>query len=259
MLEQKHWGDRMNTRIFVIFLALLGFCSLASAKTIYVPDDYAKIQWAVDNATAWDTIIVRDGTYIENILVNKSLTIMSENGSANCIVQANNSNDHVFNITADNVTIKGFTVKNATGTEKAGIYIYNSNNCTIENVNASNNYLGIYLFNSNNNTIANNTVSNNNEGMRLKSSSNNSIINNTVITNNWNGIYFKDSDNNTIENNTISSNTNHGIRFDSSNNNTIINNTILSNDYGIILEFSDYNKIINNTILSLTTIMEHPS
>jgi len=51
----------MNARIFIIVLALLGLCSVASAKTIYVPDDYARIQWAVDNATAGDTIIVRDG------------------------------------------------------------------------------------------------------------------------------------------------------------------------------------------------------
>lgn len=39
----------MNVRIFVV-LVLFGLCGLASAKTIYVPDDYAKIQWAVDNA-----------------------------------------------------------------------------------------------------------------------------------------------------------------------------------------------------------------
>jgi len=53
---------------------------------IYVPDDYAKIQWAVDNATAGDTIIVRDGTYYENLKVDKQLTIKSESGSDNCIV-----------------------------------------------------------------------------------------------------------------------------------------------------------------------------
>lgn len=36
----------------------------ASPGITYVPDDYAKIQWAVDNATSSDTIIVRDGTYV---------------------------------------------------------------------------------------------------------------------------------------------------------------------------------------------------
>ena len=39
---------------FVLFGAFIG---VASASTIYVPDDYAKIQLAVDNASAGDTII----------------------------------------------------------------------------------------------------------------------------------------------------------------------------------------------------------
>jgi len=46
-------------RVFaVIFLVLFsGIAITASAKRIYVPDNYAKIQWAVDNASAGDTII----------------------------------------------------------------------------------------------------------------------------------------------------------------------------------------------------------
>jgi len=44
-----------------------------SANTIYVPDDYSTIQQAVDDASAGDTIIVRDGTYTENVDVNKEL------------------------------------------------------------------------------------------------------------------------------------------------------------------------------------------
>lgn len=48
-----------------------------ASKTIYMPDSYTKIQWAVDNATAGDTIIVRDDTYSENVKVNKRLTIKS--------------------------------------------------------------------------------------------------------------------------------------------------------------------------------------
>ena len=68
-------------------------------RTIYVPEVHAGIQWAVDNATDGDTIIVRDGTYSENIDVNKRLTIKSENGSAKTIVQAANPDDYVFEVT----------------------------------------------------------------------------------------------------------------------------------------------------------------
>ena len=78
---------------------------------IYVPDNYTTIQAAVDNAIAGDTIIVRDGTYSENVDVNKQLTIQSENGADKTIVQTVDSNDHVFEVTADYVNISGFTVK----------------------------------------------------------------------------------------------------------------------------------------------------
>jgi pectin methylesterase-like acyl-CoA thioesterase len=61
-----------------------------------VPDDFAKIQWAVDNATVRSTIIVRDGTYEENVDVNKRLTIKSENGSGSTIVQAASPSDNIF-------------------------------------------------------------------------------------------------------------------------------------------------------------------
>ena len=97
------------------FLVLTAFAGFSAAKTIYVPDDYAKIQWAVNHASAGDTIIVRDGTYYESITVNKQLTIKSENGPANCIV--NGTGSDVFTLKADGIRIEGFTI---TG----GMYVY---------------------------------------------------------------------------------------------------------------------------------------
>ena len=239
----------MNARIFIIIvLVLLGLCSVASAKTIYVPDDYARIQWAVDNASAGDTIIVRDGTYVENIDINKQLTIKSENGSSNCIVQAKNSEDHVFYVTADNVTIKGFTV---TGSGKAGIFLYKSNNSRIENVNASNNwYCGIHLDYSSNNTITGNTVLYNKFGICFCKSSNNIIANDTVSSNNYDGIHLSFSRNNIIANNNASNNY-YGVSLYESSNNTIVNNIASSNNCdGIILSCSSNNTIANNNVSS---------
>ncbi|MCK5181700.1 MAG: hypothetical protein KAQ73_04085 [Dehalococcoidia bacterium] len=92
----------------------------ANPGTIYVPDNFTTIQQAVNNATSGDTIIVRDGTYHENVDVNVAhLTIQSENGTANCVVNASNPDDHVFEVTADWVNITGFTVENATSGGRA--------------------------------------------------------------------------------------------------------------------------------------------
>lgn len=124
-----------NTRqlVFGVCIALLLFfvsVGVSSASTIYVPDDYEKIQWAVDNTSAGDTIIVRDGIYYENVDVNQSLTIKSENGAEATIVQAANPYVHVFKITADYVNISGFTAKAARG-YSAGIYLRYADYCNI--------------------------------------------------------------------------------------------------------------------------------
>ena len=247
-------GMRGNTKhlVFSVCVAfvLCAFAGVASAKTIYVPDDYAKIRWAVDNASAGDTIIVRPGTYTENVDVDKSVEIRSySQNPADTIVKASNSNDHVFYVTADNVYISGFTVTGAGYYYKAGIYLHNSNNSRIENVNASNNYYGIYLDDSSNNIIANNTVSNNDYGILLWESSGNIIANNTASSNNW-GICLHSSSNNTLENNTASSNNYDGIYLWISDDNIIANNTVSSNNQNGICLTSSINISSNNNIIT---------
>jgi TolB protein len=122
-------------------------CFALSSTVIYVPDDYSTIQRAVDAAKSGETIIVRDGRYTGNVVVNKPhLTIRSDNGAGATIVQAANSNDHVFEVTADYVTISGFTVKGATENPNAGICLHYADYCNISGNNVSNNYYGIYIY-----------------------------------------------------------------------------------------------------------------
>ena len=189
------------------------------------------IQAAVDNATAGETICVKDGIYNENVNVNKRLTIRSENGSASTIVNASNPNDCVFDVTVDYVNISGLTVQNATGTEKAGILLSNNvDHCNISNNNASNNYYGIWLYGSSNNNLRNNTANSNQNGIYLSSSSNNNLTSNTANSNDNYGIVLAaKSNNNPLTSNTANSN---------------------NNDYGIWL--SSYNNIIYNNYFNNT-------
>jgi len=238
--------------------ALLGIVNLepvsASPGIIYVPDDYAKIQWAVDNATSGDTIIVSDGTYTENIDVNKAhLTIRSENGAGSTIVQAATSNDDVFRVIANWVNITGFTVQNAAGSGFAGIYLYYAGHCNISSNNVTNNSNdGIKLWYSSDNTLTNNNASNNWYGIYLDESSSNTITNNNANSNDWYGIYLDSSSNNTLTNNTASSNYNDGIYLSSSSNNTLTNNTASNNNWGIYLDSSSNNTLTNNNATSNT-------
>jgi parallel beta-helix repeat protein len=246
---------------------------------INTSEGFYAIQAAIDaaNTTAGHTITVDAETYNENVNVYKRLTIRSTSGNpADTIVNATNSSDHVFNVTASWVNITGFTVQNATGTNKAGIYLANGvSHCNISSNNAINNCYGIYLYSSSNNTLtnnnangnywwgiylyssSNNTLTNNNAngnypfGIYLYSSSNNTLDNNTC-SNDYDGIYLTSSSNNTLTNNTASSNDYDGIYMGSSSNNTLTNNTASSNDYdGIYLySSSNSNTLTNNTASS---------
>ena len=73
---------------------------------------YLTIQAAIDAANPGDVIVVHPGTYDGGIEVDKSLTICSTDGASVTIINAR-GNDYGFNVTADNVSISGFTVKNA--------------------------------------------------------------------------------------------------------------------------------------------------
>ncbi|MCK4731251.1 MAG: hypothetical protein KAT65_02230 [Methanophagales archaeon] len=156
----------------LILLVMIVSCATLSiavdnnlTNTIYVPDDYAKIQWAVDNATAGDTITVRDGTHIENIKVKRRLTIRSENGPDTTIVRAAKNDDHIFEVTANYVNLSGFTVEGATS-GSAGISLHDTDYCNISDNNCSNNDEdGIYLEDSYNNVIYPNNFINKNDNV----------------------------------------------------------------------------------------------
>ncbi|MEA1895303.1 MAG: hypothetical protein U9N36_08920 [Euryarchaeota archaeon] len=80
------------------------------------------------NANIDDIIIVRDGTYTENVDVGKRPVIRSENGAESCTVNALDPQDHIFEISLDSVVINGFTVRNAPG---VGIPVIDSNRVNI--------------------------------------------------------------------------------------------------------------------------------
>jgi nitrous oxidase accessory protein NosD len=140
----------MKSKIeFLIVFCLVFIISspvTASAREITVDDnsgaDFVSIQEAVNNSVPGDKIIVKPGTYTENVLVNVSeLTITSESKNNDGQVESLGS---VFQIEADNVTISGF---------KGGkINLENARNCVIK----GNNKMSVSLYNASYNTISEN-------------------------------------------------------------------------------------------------------
>jgi parallel beta-helix repeat protein len=189
--------------------------------------NFSTIQEAVDGTSPGGTITVEAGTYIENVKVNKSLNLIGA-GADVTVVQAASQNDHVFEITTNNVNISGFTVTGAKNPGYAGIRLTNSNYSILEKVYTLNNSIGIYLSNSNNNNITNNSASSNKDYGMLFSVSDHSAVSSNNVANNNHGIFLYESKNNTLLNNNVSNNTD-GIYIDSSSNNTIKENTVKEN------------------------------
>ena len=85
------------------------------AETIRVPTDFGTIQGAIDNAVDGDTILVGDGTYTENLLINnKSVFLISESGPDVTIIDggASGSVIDIFGGGASNTVVSGFTIQN---------------------------------------------------------------------------------------------------------------------------------------------------
>jgi parallel beta-helix repeat protein len=210
---------------------------------------YTSIQDAIDNANDGDIIYVYNGSYYENVEVDKTINLIGES-KENTVIDGSGSGD-VVNITVNWVNITGFTITNG---DYYGIILFSSSNTTItKNIITNNVGGGIYLELSYSNIITNNVVSKNQQGITNINSSNNQIENNT-ISNRYIGVQFiLYSNNNTVKNNTIFNNQHYGIYITYSLNNLITNNNINNSDYGILISGtmsyeSSYNIIRENNI-----------
>lgn len=166
----------------------------ANASELVVDADgggeYLTIQTAIDNASAGDIIRVHEGTYRENVVIHIPLTLTGS-GSGVTVIDGG-SNGHVVRITADNVSIRGFTVMNSGMLGKNSGVVVEGGNTQVENCSFEKSRNSILLHNSHGNLIANNTCNSvNGDGMRLHNSSDNRIINNVVTARNYTRIEKK--------------------------------------------------------------------
>ena len=78
---------------------------------IVVPDDYPSIQGAINHADIGSTIYVKPGVYYENVIVYKPVRVVGE--GRDVVFVDGKGRGNVFYISADNVEITGFTIRNS--------------------------------------------------------------------------------------------------------------------------------------------------
>jgi len=203
--------------------------SVAGTCIIRVPNDFPTIQQAINAAQSGSIVLVNSGVYHENLLINKTLTMLG-------IDQQNTVIEGSVNITeADNVVLNGFTMRNSSF---CGIDLYHSNCSVISgNVVTLNPFEGIGLDYSCNNTISGNIVLSNRfdfgagglvggDGIGLSSSSNNTLSNN-IIRDSVIGLDFGGIDNNNIVFGNVFSMNERPLILSGSNNATFFNNNFM--------------------------------
>jgi parallel beta-helix repeat protein len=242
---------------FFLITALLtsGYKTTAEATpaTIYVPtEQHPTIQEAINQAYPGDTIFVYNGTYYENIVINKSISLVGQDRDST-IIDGQEAGP-VVSITANNVTINGFTLQNSTHGPppyNSGILIDQSSDNNISRNNIEDNDHGIYLLSSNDNVICNNDVTfNTYHGIHLDNSRGSVVSSNNVLLNHNDGIYLHYSHENTISSNNASFNSFHGIYLFYSNGTSAFNNNISkNNDCGIGLYSCRNNTFYHNNLV----------
>ncbi len=178
------------------------------AFTIIVPDHYRTIQKALDVSIEGDEIIVREGTYEENIVFpGIALNLHSETGSSNTIIDGRFLGTTVYFAEGGETgtILDGFTIINGSAEHGGGILCKNSSplikNCVISHNLAFSGGGGVFAYKSNmeldNCTIADNTTELTGAGMFFLKSypdiSNCLIVENDAGKN-AGGIYLKKSE-----------------------------------------------------------------
>lgn len=122
----RHWNVRL-TLLGVVCLA-----SIAFARPIRVPGDYANIREASAIARAGDSVIVATGTWLGddnlNIALRDSVTLISEAGADSCVIDAENTGLARGVIVGDYCKVIGLTF---TGFRSNTILDSTSNHVTI--------------------------------------------------------------------------------------------------------------------------------
>jgi len=259
--------------VSVVAICLLGSILAVSvngaALNVGSGSQYKSITEAINAAQPGDTISISSGTYSENVVVTKPITIKAASPGSTVVTAADPSKD-VFLVQGQNIHIEGLTITGATGA--SGVHVDHSSACFVTGISAHGNVRAVYLDGATNCEVSSSNLADNGYGVYCDYASNNAISSNVATGEQGHGntlgdgIYMFYSDDNTVTHNNLSANHVFGISLFHSSSNTITNNSILKNeDIGVRLRESNNNTLtfnaisgnVNMGILSITVTGDH--
>lgn len=220
--------------LFILFL--LSGCTdqqTQTTPTFYVNaqggSDYQTLHQAIQNASDGHTIIVYRGTYTEELIINKTLTIQAADTTHTIIQPKQTNQKSIFSLEADNITITGFTIQATPAT------------------------IGIDISCSNT-TISHNSFQNTKTAVNIKKNSYHTTIHNNTFLNNEQAVYADYSYHTTITYNTLTLDDtasyllSYGIFLQNSKHTILSYNTITNYYRGMRIKGTQYTSVYNNNL-----------
>jgi len=177
MMKLPNNVRRKGLYYFVLFFVAITLMIIAAGigegKEIMVDDEgegeYTSIQEAIDAAEDGDTIRVWEGTYYENVVVNKTVSLIGNNSDKTFIVGDTSTN--VVHISADYVNMSGFNVTGCGNHYSYGAIKVESSHNSLSNIHCyDNEAAGIYLSGADHNVIRNVTCRKNQYSINVEGS-----------------------------------------------------------------------------------------
>ena len=145
-MSRKNLFSR-GLNLLLIFVFVLGFVAAfpvheVNAATLTVCPDgtctYASIQAALNAAVSGDSVYVRNGTYTENLVISKPVTLTGESRTG-VVINVPFNGSFGISVLANQVVLEKFTLRNGTtyGIKPAGVSDFTVQNVTVQNTGRS--------------------------------------------------------------------------------------------------------------------------
>ncbi len=235
-----------------VWFLLAGRAALAQAEEDVIRVTAEALAAAVANAQPGDVIEVTGGVYTGSLEIDKPLTLIGVDWP---VLDGKNEGT-VLKITAPDVTVRGFVIKNSGDSldqENSGLAI-EAAGALIENNRFEETLFGIYLRNAHNSVIRGNIISSKDLDVPRRGDairvwySNDVTIEDNVITKGRDVVLWY-SERMIVRNNEVN-NGRYGLHFMYGDDAIIENNRLLNNSVGIYMMYSRRLRLLNNTIAS---------